>query len=98
MHNDSNIISIGKPEQSFTLWQQATVEFPRREHSIIACSCHIYMGVVLRAHSVRGEPRIQRNASGVIATRAGLKPMQLHWALRHGVWADCSFLADTPCA
>ena len=28
--------------------------------------CH--MGVVLRAHSVRGEPRIQRNASGEVAT------------------------------
>jgi len=26
------------------------------------------MGVVLRAHSVRGEPRIQRNASGEVAT------------------------------
>jgi len=26
------------------------------------------MGVVLRAHSVRGEPRNQRNASGEVAT------------------------------
>jgi len=26
------------------------------------------MGVVLRAHSVRGEPRIERNASGEVAT------------------------------
>jgi len=26
------------------------------------------MGVVPRAHSVRGEPRIQRNASGEVAT------------------------------
>jgi len=39
-----------------------------RNHSIVACSCHGYMGVVLRAHSVRGEPRIQRNASGEVAT------------------------------
>ena len=35
------------------------------------CYClfapHIY-GVVLRAHSVRGEPRIQRNAKGEVAT------------------------------
>jgi len=31
-------------------------------------------------------------------SRVGLKPMQLHWALRHGVWVDCSFLPDTPCA
>jgi len=32
---------------------------------------------------------------------AGLKPMQpmqLRWALRHGVWVDNSFLPDTPCA
>jgi len=28
---------------------------------------HIY-GVVLRAHAVRGEPRIQRNAGGEVAT------------------------------
>jgi len=30
-----------------------------------------------------------------MVTRAGLKPMQpmqLHWAPRHGVWVDCSFL------
>ena len=42
---------------------------PRRNHSIhsiIDCSCHVYI-VVLRAHSVRGESRIQRNASGEVA-------------------------------
>jgi len=33
---------------------------------------HIY-GVVLRAHSVRGEPRVQRNANGEVATQAGGK-------------------------
>jgi len=26
------------------------------------------MGVVLHAHSIRGEPRLQRNASGEVAT------------------------------
>jgi len=25
-----------------------------------------------------------------------MQPMQLHWATRHGVWAGCSFLPDTP--
>jgi len=55
--------------QNFTLWQQAIIEFTRRDHSIIACSHHIY-GVVLHAHSVRGEPRIQRNARGEVATRS----------------------------
>jgi len=27
---------------SFTLWQEATIEIPRRDHSVIACSRHIY--------------------------------------------------------
>jgi len=26
-----------------------------------------------------------------IKFRAGLKPMQLHWSPRHGVWVDYSF-------
>jgi len=55
--------------QSFTLWQQATIEIMRRrDHSVIACSCHMCMGVVLRAHPVHGEPRIQRNTHGEVAT------------------------------
>jgi len=53
--------------QSFALWQQATIEFTCHDHSIIACSCHI-SGVVLGAHSVRGEPHIQRNANQEVAT------------------------------
>jgi len=28
--------------QSFTLWQQATIEITQRDHSIIACLQHIY--------------------------------------------------------
>jgi len=28
--------------QSFTLWQQAIIEITWRDHSGIACSCHIY--------------------------------------------------------
>ena len=28
---------------SFALWQQATIEFTRRHHSIITCSRHIYV-------------------------------------------------------
>jgi len=34
----------------------------RRNHSNVACSRHIYMGVILRAYLVRGESHIQRNA------------------------------------
>jgi len=62
--------------QSFTLWQQATIEFTRRNHSIIACSRHVYMGVVLCAHSVRGESRIQRNTTGEVATVSRKGEMQ----------------------
>jgi len=46
--------------QSFTLWQQATIEITYHDHSFIACS-H-------RAHPVRGESHIQRNANGEFAT------------------------------
>jgi len=49
------------------MWQQATIEITRRDHSIIACSRHIYIGVALRVHPVRGEPHIQRNATGEVA-------------------------------
>jgi len=53
--------------QSITLWKQATIEITRSDYSIIACSRHI-CGVVLRAHSVRGEALIQRNANQEVAT------------------------------
>jgi len=45
----------------------ASTELARHDRSIIACSRHIYMGVVLRGHSVRAHS-VQRNASGVAAT------------------------------
>jgi len=54
--------------QNFTLWQQATIEFTCHDHSIIACLRHVYIGAVLRAHPVRGESHIQRNANGKVAT------------------------------
>jgi len=34
----------------------------------IACSLHIYNGVILHAHPVRGEPHNQRNTTGEAAT------------------------------
>ena len=55
-------------KQSFTLWQQATIEITWQDHFIIASSRHIYMGVILHAHPVRGESHIQRNANGEVAT------------------------------
>ena len=54
--------------QSFALWQQATVEITRRDHSIIACLRHIYNGVILHAYPVRGESHNQRNTTGEVAT------------------------------
>jgi len=56
--------------QSFTLWQQATIEIPRRAHSISACLRHIYMGVVLHVHPVRGESHIQHTTNRVVLTLA----------------------------
>jgi len=50
-------IPSGK-SQSFTLWQQATIEITRLDRSIIACLRHVYLDVVLRAHPVRGESHI----------------------------------------
>jgi len=53
--------------QSFALWQKVTIEFTHHDHSLIACSRHIY-GVVLRAHPICGKSHIQRNANGEVAT------------------------------
>jgi len=65
---------IGKPEQasaqSFTLWQQATIEITRRAHSISAGSHHIYKGVVLHEHPVCDESHIQQNSNQGVATLA----------------------------
>ena len=36
--------------QSFTLWQQATIEIMRRDHSIIACSRATYIWVLYFMH------------------------------------------------
>jgi len=69
--------------QSFTLWQQATIEITRHDHSIIACSRHVYMGVVLRAHPVRGESHIQTNANGEVATNKKHKAGAFQSTVKH---------------
>jgi len=38
------------------------------EITIIACSRHIYVGVIIHAHPVRGESHIQRNVNGAVVT------------------------------
>jgi len=59
-------VAIGKPErqalQTLTLWQQATIEFTRCAHSIMACSRHVHVSAILSAHPVRGASRIQCQA------------------------------------
>ena len=62
------IRAVSWSAQNFTLCQQATIEITCHDHSVIACSCHVYMDVVIRAHLVRGESHIQCNASGEVAT------------------------------
>jgi len=68
---DYCIVAIGKARaacaQSFTPWQQATIEITCHDHSVNAGSRHIYMGVIVGAHSVRGESHIQRNVNGDVA-------------------------------
>ena len=56
---------------------QALLEVTHQNHSIgitllfLVRATYIWVGVVLHAHSVRGEPRIQRNATEVVATVPG---------------------------
>ena len=54
--------------QSFAPWQQATIEITRQDHSIIACSRHMYNGVILHAHPIRGESHNQHNTTEEVAT------------------------------
>ena len=54
--------------QSFAPWQQATIEIMLAISLTIACSRYIYNGVILHAHSVRGESHNQRNATVEVAT------------------------------
>jgi len=51
----------GKCAQFQTV-EQATIEITRLDHSIIACSRHIFV-CALRAHPVRDELHFQRNAN-----------------------------------
>jgi len=60
--------------QSCALWQQATIEITCHDHSISACSCRIYVGVNLRAHPLRGESHIQRNANWEVAIQPRFPP------------------------
>ena len=47
-----------------------SAEITSHDQSVVACSCHLYMGVVLRVHAVHDESHIQRNVSEEVATQA----------------------------
>jgi len=50
--------------QSFTPWQQATIEIMLAISLTIACSRYIYNGVILHAHLIRGESHNQCQRRG----------------------------------
>ena len=58
---------------------QALLEVIHQDHSdeitLITCSRHVYMGVVLRAHPVRDESNIQRNTNWEVATLSRTMPL-----------------------
>ena len=62
-------VAIGKPERQVREASVAarTIEITCHDHCIIACSHHMYMGGILRAHLVRGESHMQRNANREVA-------------------------------
>jgi len=54
--------------QSFSPWQQATMEIMLAISLTGACSRYVYNGVILHAHPIRGESHNQRNTTGEVAT------------------------------
>jgi len=71
-HEITLVVTISKYYQLFTSFTSIIRgNSPRsvhRDHSIIACLCHINMGVILRTHPVRGESHIQHKANREVAT------------------------------
>jgi len=63
-----------------------SADITRHDHSIIACLRNLSMAVFLRAHFVRGEPRIQRNASGEVATVVNLPNFSSCFQLLSTYW------------
>jgi len=68
---------------------------------------HISYCVTAKSHIIHTMGTHERNSiASSLTHKAGLKPMQLHWAPRYGVWVDCSFCqihialensVETPC-
>ena len=62
------------------LWkaEAATIEITRRNHSIVTCSRQIHMGVILRAHPVRGESCMRRPPTRVFNMTNTFSPKIKH--------------------
>jgi len=43
------------------------LEITQQDDSIIACSCHMHMGIILHAHPLCDEPHIQCNTNQEVA-------------------------------
>ena len=57
-----------------------SLEVTCHDHSIIACSCHIYISVVLRVYPVHGESHTQCNANGEVETSFPHFYNEPHWS------------------
>jgi len=71
-HEITLVITISKNSELFTSFTSIIRgNSPRslhRDHSIIACLRHIYMGVILHANRVCRESHNERNANQEVAT------------------------------
>ena len=64
--------------QSFTLWQQATIEITCHVTLLLLVrATYIYIGAILHAHPVHGESHIQRNTNWEVATVGLVRPFWL---------------------
>jgi len=67
-------VAIGRPERKYVKLHTVAASNNRGHAPQLLYYCffapHIYMGVILRAHLVRGESHIQRNANREVATAA----------------------------
>ena len=98
-HSSRTLVILFNRSQA-SIGRDSTSQSLFRDRSIIACSCHVYMGVILRAHSVRGESRIHRNASGEVATSSPPfynEPHRSQSSFCEGcTWHDVHILVITP--
>jgi len=71
-HEITLVVTISKYYQLFTSFTSFIKDnSPRllhRDHSVIACLRHIYLGVILHAHPVCRESHNERNVNREVAT------------------------------